>query len=248
MDLLPKEDSKHQFAELAHTCLWGWVLLGPPRNFATLQLGAHLDTGKGQSERSNMSILEALSRSYFLFVVLFASFVPAHAQKYDIAPPIGGRYGGALKLGQQGVSPNVDERLADSVGFGVAGGVRIPAEDCEACGLIEFRWMRADTHIGLKQDPLVPPPVTTPFTGTTRLTLASFRPAVTLDLFLADFTYEWRVREAQNIRPFAIVSLGPPACRLPQPAPPGSSLESEPGSRYSPSRTGDSASTWSTCP
>jgi hypothetical protein len=117
-----------------------------------------------------MNISEAFSSGYRLCAILFIAFIPADAQKYDITPLVGGRYGGTMKLEQQGVSPRVDGHLADSVSFGVAAGVRIPTEDCEACGLLEFRWMRTDTHIGLKQNFALPPPVVTPFIATTAFT------------------------------------------------------------------------------
>ena len=155
-----------------------------------------------------MNISEAFSSGYPLCAILFVAFIPAYAQKYDITPLVGGRYGGTMKLEQQGVSPRVDGHLADSVSFGVAAGVRIPAEDCEACGLLEFRWMRTDTHIGLKQNPLLPPPVVTPFIATTAFNPATFRPPVTLNYFLGDFTYEWTIPDARSIKPFATVSLG----------------------------------------
>ena len=155
-----------------------------------------------------MNISNALYRKCFPFIVLFVTLVQAQAQKYDITPLVGARYGGTLKLEQQGVSPNVDGHLADSVSYGVSGGIRIPAEDCDACDLIEFRWMRTDTHIGLTRDLLVPPPVVTPFTGTTPLTLTSFRPAVTLDYFLGDLTHEWGIPDAPKIKPFVMMSLG----------------------------------------
>jgi len=138
--------------------------------------------------------------------VMSLTIVPANAQRFDITPLVGGAFGGTMKLDQQGVSPNVQARLEDSISFGISGGVRIAAEDCENCGLIEFRWMRQNTHLGVKQDLLVPTP----------LSAAAFRPAVTLDHYLGDFTYEWSIPDAPSIKPFAIMSLG--AARMSTPA------------------------------
>jgi hypothetical protein len=128
---------------------------------------------------------------------LLVSLASAHGQGYDITPLFGGMFGGSFKLEQQGV-PNIHANLQDSFTFGVAGGIRIDAEDCEKCALIEFRWMRQDTHLALKQDPLV----VTPYT------VGTFRPSVTLDRYLGDFTYEFNQEDAPFIKPYIIASLG----------------------------------------
>src|SRR5258706_2101960 len=83
--------------------------------------------GRGGKKSSIMNISGALSRSCFPFIVLFVTLAPAQAQKYDITPLIGARYGGTLKLEQQSVSPNVDGHLADNVSYGgVRGGQNSP--------------------------------------------------------------------------------------------------------------------------
>jgi hypothetical protein len=138
-----------------------------------------------------------ISRSGRLLTALLVTLASAHGQGYDITPLFGGMFGGSFKLEQQGV-PNINANLQDSFTFGVAGGIRIDAEDCEKCALIEFRWMRQDTHLTLKQDPLV----VTPYTATT------FRPSVTLDRYLGDFTYEFNQEDAPYIKPYIIASLG----------------------------------------
>jgi len=171
------------------------------------QLPAHLRLYESQPEkRSTMNIFLKAPTAVCGLIVMSLTVVTANAQRFDITPLVGGAFGGTMKLDQQGASPNVEAHLEDSWSFGIAGGVRIPAEDCEACGLIEFRWMRQNTHIGLKQDLLVPTPVSA----------ATFRPAVTLDHYLGDFTYEWTIPDAQSIKPFATLSLG--AARLSTPA------------------------------
>ena len=133
-----------------------------------------------------------------------------YGQRYEITPLVGGMYGGTMKLEQQGVSPNVDAHLEDSFSFGIAGGFRFDADDidgdiCRACNLIEFRWLRQDTHLTLKQDPLVPTPAS----------VSSFRPRVTMDNFLVDFTREWPIEDARFLRPFLTATVG--AARMSSP-------------------------------
>jgi hypothetical protein len=140
-----------------------------------------------------------ISRSSRLLAALLLSLASAHGQGYDITPLFGGMFGGSVKLEQEGV-PNFHANLQDSFVFGVAGGIRIDAEDCEKCALIEFRWTRQDTHLTLKQDPLVPTPYAA---GAT-----TFRPAVTIDRYLGDFTYEFVQEDVPYLRPYIIASLG----------------------------------------
>jgi len=151
---------------------------------------------------------QPLSRTGHLWrlsIALIAIPLTSYGQRYDITPLVGARYGGSLKLEQQAV-PNTEARLADSISYGVAAGFRFDDDDCEACNLFEFRWMRQGTHISLKQDPLVPTP----------LTVGAFRPAVTLDHFLGDLTHEWEIQGAKAFKPFALLSLG--AARMSTPA------------------------------
>jgi len=108
-------------------------------------------------------------------------------------------FGGTWDLEQQGL-PNFDAHMADSFSFGVAGGFLFDDafDDCAACNLIEFRWLRQNTHLELKQNPLVPTPVT----------FSAFHPALTLNYFLSDFTHEWALEDAKMIKPFLTASLG----------------------------------------
>jgi hypothetical protein len=125
------------------------------------------------------------------------SLASAHGQKYEITPLIGGAFGGTIKL-EQVLTPNVDAHVADSFNFGVAGGIRFEGEEGEGYDAIEFRWMRQNTNLFFKQNPLVPTP----------LLSVSFRPNIALDRFLGDFTHEFTIRDAPKIRPFVTASLG----------------------------------------
>jgi hypothetical protein len=145
-----------------------------------------------------------VGRSYLL-IALLMSVVSAYGQKYEITPLIGGAFGGTIKL-EQALTQNVDAHVADSFTFGVAGGIRYEGDEDEGYNAIEFRWMRQDTHLFFKQDPLVP----TPLIG------APFRPGITLDHFLGDFTHEWKLQDAKMIYPYLTLSAG--AARMSAPA------------------------------
>ncbi len=137
-------------------------------------------------------------------VCLLLAVPAAYGQQFEISPLFGGRVGGSFKLEQEGQA-NFHADLAEGFTYGLAGGIVFDDEDCTACNLIEFRWMRQSTHLGVKQDPLSPTPY-----------LAAFRPAVTLDHFLGDFTHEWPLESAPAFRPFLVGTLG--AVRMSAPA------------------------------
>lgn len=123
----------------------------------------------------------------------------AYAQRYEVTPLVGYRLGGTAELEQAGL-PNFKVHLVDSINFGVAGGVHFDAGDeCEGCNLIEFRWLRQDTHFTPKNNPLL---------AVTPSSLLSFRPAVVLDHYLADFTHEFNVPDFPYVRPFVTFTLG----------------------------------------
>jgi hypothetical protein len=134
-----------------------------------------------------------------LLVTFLVSIALAHGQKYDVTALVGGTFAGTVQLEQLGV-PNFPARVEDSISYGVSGGFRFDSElnNCRACDLIEFRWLRQDTHLELKQNPLVPAPATAPY----------FHPAVTLDHFLGDFTHEMTIDESSIVKPFVTASLG----------------------------------------
>jgi len=131
----------------------------------------------------------------FLFVVFLGW--PAHAQSYEITPLFGWRMGGSFKLENRG-QENFHANIADSLIFGVQGGFLFDSDECQKCALIQFRWMRTNTHLTLPHDPLVPTPQGSPL----------FHPSVSLDHFLGDFTHEWPVENVSGLRPFIIGTLG----------------------------------------
>jgi hypothetical protein len=140
----------------------------------------------------------------YVCIAFLLSAASAHGQKYEITPLIGGAFGGTIKLEQASTS-NVEAHVSDSFTFGVAGGYRFDSED-EGYDAIEFRWMRQNTNLFFKQDPLVPTP----------LIATPFRPGIALDHFLGDFTHEFTIRDAPKIYPFLTASLG--AARMSTPA------------------------------
>ena len=154
---------------------------------------------------SQIGLLRNVVRMRHLFIALFVSAVLAHGQKYEITPLIGGSFGGTIQL-EQASTPNFEAHVADGFIFGLAGGFRFDGEEGEGFDTIEFRWFRQDTHLFLKQDPLVATPSIT----------TSFRPGIALDHFLADFTHEFAIKEAPKIYPFVTASLG--AARMSTPA------------------------------
>jgi len=159
-----------------------------------------------------MNLLEAvrarkrIGKNWWMLAAVLANALAARGQHFDITPLVGVRSGGTMEVQQEGQSPRADAHLSDSATFGVAGGFRFFADNgCEDCALIEFRWMRQNTNLGFKQSTPVPTP----------LAAAFGRTAVTLDHYLADFTYEWDIREAKAVRPFVTGSVG--AARLSTP-------------------------------
>jgi hypothetical protein len=141
-----------------------------------------------------------------MLIAGLAFVAAAHGQHFDITPLVGLRTGGSMDVQQEGQSPQARARLSDSVTFGVAGGIRFYSEDgCEDCSVVEFRWMRQNTNLGIKETTPVPTPLTTAFGRT----------AVTLDHYLGDFTYEWNLEDTKVVRPFVLGSLG--AARLSTP-------------------------------
>jgi len=152
-------------------------------------------------ERGTMKISEKCLTLVFKLcfggALVLASLVSAHGQKYEITPLVGATFWGTLKLEHLGVR-NFDAHVGDSFSYGVAGGFRFDAEDCERCNLIETRWLRQNTHLGLRQNLLVPTPVTA----------AAFHPSVKIDRFLGDFTREWNIQDVKIVKPFLTASIG----------------------------------------
>jgi len=165
-----------------------------------IQTGSRKQLKEGAMKISKaLCAMRVIKQSCRVLVTLLVSLATAHGQKYEITPLFGGMFGGTWELEQQGV-PNFDAHKADSFSFGVAGGFRFDdsLDDCKACNLIEFRWLRQSTHLELRQNPLLPTPLTFP----------AFHPDVTLNYFLSDFTHEWAVEEAKMTKFFLTASLG----------------------------------------
>jgi hypothetical protein len=139
-------------------------------------------------------------------ITLLITVLPIHGQKFEITPLVGGMFGGTVELEEEGVR-NFEAHMQDRFSFGIAGGVHYDADDCYRCNLIEFRWMRQNTHLRLAQDPLVVTPAAA---------VSTFHPTVTLDHFLGDFTREWNLEDATMLKPFLTITLG--AARMATPA------------------------------
>jgi hypothetical protein len=154
--------------------------------------------------------MPAIKQCHRVLVTLLVSLASARAQHFDITPLVGGTFGGAVKLEELGVS-NFEAHLGDSLSLGISGGLRFDADECEACNVIEFRWQRQNSHFRIRPDSLATTPVPTPFVLT-----SDFRPALTIDRFLGDFTREWTIQETQKVRPYLTASVG--VARLSTPA------------------------------
>jgi opacity protein-like surface antigen len=128
-------------------------------------------------------------------ITLCASLMAVDAQTYEITPLVGASFYGTLHLEQMD-TPNFYAQLADSFTYGLAGGYRFDGEGGEGHDDIEFRWMRQNSHVSLPQNPLIPSSYT------------SFRPSITIDSFLGDFTHEFDLQEGPKIAPFITGSLG----------------------------------------
>jgi hypothetical protein len=148
---------------------------------------------------------KAIAKGCYLLVALFVGLVSARAQNYEITPMVGATFGGTMHLEQPG-TPNFYAHMADSISFGLAGGYRLDGEGGEGYDVIEFRWLRRNSHLGLQSNPLFPTPHAS----------VSFRPSVTLDHFLADFTHEFTVQDAPAILPFVRGSAGVALLSTPQ--------------------------------
>jgi hypothetical protein len=150
-------------------------------------------------EDASHRLQHAAKKRLVALAVILGGVTSAHGQSIDISPFIGGRFGGSFNLEQAG-QPNFRANLRDSLSFGISGGFRFDQEDCANCGLIEFRWMRQNSRLTVKQDPLALTP--------TPLGAAAFSAPVTLDNYLGDFTREWPLESAKSVRPFITGTLG----------------------------------------
>ena len=140
---------------------------------------------------------KAFANSGFIALALLLSLVSAHAQNYEIIPLVGARFGGTIKVGQPD-SSNFEAHLADGLSFGVVAGYRF-GQDGDGFGVIAFRWMREDTHLTVNQNSVMVNP----------LALPAFRPSITMNSYLADFSHEFTTdEEFRTLQPYISVSLG----------------------------------------
>src|SRR5580765_6502960 len=73
-----------------------------------------VEIGKPFQMSQALSLTRTVGQGWRLSIALALSFSAAYGQRYDITPLVGARYGGSLKLEQQG-APNVEASLADSI-------------------------------------------------------------------------------------------------------------------------------------
>lgn len=146
----------------------------------------------GAEERTNdMSVpgsrhgMRLVNRRLAAVLVVAAS---DYGQSFDVTPLFGRRWGGSLKLQQEGLS-NSQVRVEDANTFGIAAGYRFEGDNCDKCALIEFRWMTEKANLGFSS------------TGG--------RPSITTNRFIGDFVREFPVSETRDIiRPYLSLSLG----------------------------------------
>lgn len=145
-----------------------------------------------------LCIKKAIGKGCALFVGLLTCLVAAYGQTYEITPLVGATFGGTMHLEQTG-TPNFYGHVADSFSFGVAGGYRFEGDEANDHDLLEFRYRRQNSHMYVKQDPLL----VTPYGPA-----ASFRPSIAVDDFMGDLTHEFTVQEARSLQPFVSASIG----------------------------------------
>ncbi len=139
-----------------------------------------------------------LDGSAILFVLLLSIAIPAFGQKFELSPLVGARFGGTIELKPDSSATGAKASFQDGAVFGVAAGVRFDSFDaCEGCDLIEFRWMRQNTHLNLNDTLFV-----TPLAG------SSNQPGISVDHFLGDFTHEFPLNNSKYVRPYMTGTLG----------------------------------------
>lgn len=130
----------------------------------------------------------------------------AVGQNIEVTPLVGTRQFGTVKL-DTGEPPRTEGEVAGSISYGVAAGYRWESDASYGNGevpdhdLVEFRWMRQNSHLYTRPNDLQVNPFGTPLNPT-------FRPSVTFDHFLADFTHEFAVPEHRMFQPFLTIGFG----------------------------------------
>jgi hypothetical protein len=155
--------------------------------------------------KSVMRSTRNISKLGLMLALFLATVVSAYGQKFEVTPLFGARFGGTIKLQPDSQPSTATATVQDSAAYGVAGGFRFgDYEGCEDCDLIEFRWMRQNTHLNLNNALFVNP------------LIVPSQPSVTFDHFLGDFTHEFPIEGSKKIRPFVRGTLG--AARMSTPA------------------------------
>jgi hypothetical protein len=169
----------------------------------------HFTISKPEAARAKSDL--ALTARYVLpFVLLLVNVPPACAQKYEITPFVGARWGGTIKVQDEGQPAQGTASLRNTVSYGVAAGYHFDDaadfDDCDSCGYIGFRWLRQKSNLRLEEAPVMVNP----------LRVGLLRPPVTMDHFLGDFAHEFPLEDNKMVRPFITFSLG--AARMAAPS------------------------------
>jgi hypothetical protein len=144
----------------------------------------------------------------FLFLLLFASLPALGQETFGAAALFGGAFGGVIKLGQEGFL-NRDASIANTFAWGLAAGFRFDGDtfegdECLNCNAVEFRWMwQPDTHLSAASPSNLIP---------------AFRPSLSVNRFVVDFTHEFEIEDYPIVRPFLTLSLGAARLGVPQSA------------------------------
>ncbi len=138
----------------------------------------------------------------WLLMAFFADMALAQDTRFEVTPLIGARAGGSVELQPEGQPVQARASVGDGAIYGIAAGFRLAEDECDDCSVIEFRWMRQNTHVGFAASTTSTTPIPTPFA-------ASFgQVGVSLDHYLMDFTHEWILPDAKTVRPFIMGTLG----------------------------------------
>lgn len=133
-------------------------------------------------------------RALILAIFLFCGIPNARAQRFEITPFLGGRFGGTVDLTQQN-NPNADfMKIKSSPNYGVMADVSFTRH-----WQAEFMWTRQPTSLSVHN----------PSDGT----YTNLSP-VNLDTYLFGVTYQFRQPETK-LRPFVVLGVGFPHYGVP---------------------------------
>ena len=135
-----------------------------------------------------------LPRALILAFFLFWGIPNTHAQRFEITPFLGGRFGGTVDLTQQN-NPNADfMKIKSSPNYGVMADVSFTRH-----WQAEFMWSRQPTSLSVHN----------PSDGT----YSNLSP-VNLDTYLFGLTYQFRQPETK-LRPYVVLGVGFPHYGVP---------------------------------